>query len=147
MVQNTEDNQGELAEASSSSVPQSLPPPAACETRFASVSLYRINKIRLLKFTENVKTAIRQIIASSGYTSVKAEETSPHGGHKFKMAGSPWYAFRDDVVHSARLMNHIIGELFNMGWLLTLSTDIILYSNNLDTLVFRHQLPPPPRCE
>ncbi|KAK8026802.1 hypothetical protein PG991_003858 [Apiospora marii] len=103
--------------------------------------------IRLLKFPENVKNAIRQIIASSGHTSVQDERASYHGSYEFKMNGNPWRASGNDAVHSRRLMNRIVGDLFNMGWLLSLSTDISKNAEDLDTLIFRYHLPPPPPCE
>ncbi|KAK7965151.1 hypothetical protein PG996_000491 [Apiospora saccharicola] len=110
----------------------------------------RINRlhpqIRLLNFPENIKTTIRQIVASSGHTSVQNErESYYHGSYELKMRGYPWRASGNDVVHSRRLINRNVEDLFDMGWLLTVSTDINKAAEDVNTLIVRHHHLPSPR--
>ena len=52
-----------------------------------------------------------------------------------------------EAVTSRQLMNRILAALFAQGWILNLSTDISKCTSDLDTLLFRHQVPTPAPCE
>lgn len=53
----------------------------------------------------------------------------------------------EDAIHARRLTRSIVVTMYNLGWVLSLSTDISMKPDDKDNLLFRHQEPAPAPAE
>ncbi len=112
-------------------------------TAFASLSLHRSDRIRLLAFQQAEIDGIRAVIKTSYNHGLQAEKTYG-GSHEFKLYGNPWYGQSSDAISSRVVMREILAYLFSVGWILHASTDVSKKQMDKDTLFFRKQQQPPP---
>ncbi|KAK2787550.1 hypothetical protein FQN53_004999 [Emmonsiellopsis sp. PD_33] len=121
---------------------------AAFRTTFASLSLHRNDRIRLLGFSQEDVIGIETVIKQRWAKGI--QDKRPYGpSREFKLYGSPWNPsswFEDEKTAARRLMCGLLESLYNMGWVLKAAVDIIKKDGDKDTLLFRHQQPPPPPC-
>lgn len=116
---------------------------ASFSTAFASLSMHMTDRIRLLRFPQHITHIVQQAIEASWPRGI--QDTRGYcGSFEFKLHGNPWSCLADEAVYSRRLINNILEALFNNGWILSLSTDVSKKIMDKDTLIFRHQDPPPP---
>ncbi|KAE8441805.1 hypothetical protein EG329_004258 [Mollisiaceae sp. DMI_Dod_QoI] len=112
-------------------------------TTFASISLHRSDRLRLLGFPQSDIQAIRNVIQSSYSKGIQKEQ--PYAmSHEFKLYGNPWYGQSSDTVISRILIREMLAYLFRIGWILHASTDVSKKELDKDTLFFRKQQVPPP---
>jgi hypothetical protein len=127
-----------------------LAPPAYVEssfkTSFASISLHRTDRIRLLQFPPEDITAIRNVIKENWIDGIQDERTYAKS-HEFKCLGNPWSGQGSDAIPARILMRGILAYLFSAGWILTASTDVSKSIFDKDTMIFRKQVVPPPESE
>ncbi|PGH00220.1 hypothetical protein GX51_05917 [Blastomyces parvus] len=130
--------------------PQSQPfPPAATSfrTNFASVSLHMTDRIRFLGFPSADVTRIYEIIRGCWPKGIQS--TREYGpSNEIRLLGSPWRPsswFEDEKTAARRLVCGLLRGLYEMGWVLKASVDVLKKEGNKDTLLFRLQQPPPPQ--
>lgn len=132
-------------------------------THFASFSLHHSDHIRFLRFPSTLNALIRATILSVWPRGIQSESFSSSLNYlDIKLSGNPWgissgeikvirSVFGDDVeeqaAHAQRLICALLAALHTEGWVLMMSTDIANVPWDTDTLVFRHQLPAPAKCE
>jgi hypothetical protein len=125
-------------------------PPAYVEssfrTSFASISLHKTDRIRLLQFPPEDIAAIRAIIKQNWGSGIQDERTYANS-HEFKCIGNPWSGQGADSIPARILMCGILAYLYSCGWILTASTDISKSILEKDTMIFRKQVVPPPPSE
>lgn len=125
-------------------------PPAYVEssfkTSFASISLHRTDRIRLLQFSPGDIAGIRDVIKQNWISGIQEERTYARS-HEFKCLGNPWSGQGDEAIAARILMRSILAYLFSAGWILTTSTDVSKSIFDKDTIIFRKQVVPPPACE
>jgi hypothetical protein len=116
------------------------------KTTFATVSLHRSDRIRLLAFPHEDVAAIRGVIKAYWRKGIQEEQT--YGpSFEFKLHGYPWQGQTSDAITSRILMREILAHLFKHGWTLHASTDVSKKEMDKDTLFFRKQQSPPPESE
>lgn len=123
------------------------PPPeptveSTFQSKFASLSLHKGDLIRLLDFPEAAIELIRQAIRSA-WPSGLQDEREAYGSFELKLKGYPWLGRGDEAMHARRLMRSIFENLFDAGWILSLSTDVTKKNRDHDTMIFRYQDPAP----
>lgn len=124
----------------SSSTPATTIP--TFQSKFASLSLHHNDKIRLLDFPDEAVNVIKSAIRS-GWPQGLQEQRNVFNCLELKLKGLPWLGLGSDSMHARRLMRQIFQELFDAGWVLSLSTDVSKKNKDKDTLIFRYQNPPP----
>lgn len=130
----------------SSEMPQKTTVPAEPEpfrTTFASLSLHRTDRIRLLQFPDHIIVAIRTIIQRFSNKGIQ-DERILNTSHEFKLRGNPWTGMDSESIPSRLLMREMLAYLFSQGWISMASTNISKNEFDQDTIFFRRQLPPPP---
>jgi hypothetical protein len=125
-------------------------PPAYAEssfkTSFASISLHKTDRIRLLHFPPEDITAIRNVIKQNWPSGIQDERPYANS-HEFKCRGNPWSGQGADAIPARVLMREILAYPFSCGWILTASTDVLKSIYEKDTMLFRKQVFPPPASE
>ncbi|EEQ87355.1 uncharacterized protein BDCG_02475 [Blastomyces dermatitidis ER-3] len=116
-------------------------------TNFASVSLHMTDRIRFLGFSSADVTRIYEII--QGCWPKGIQSTREYGpSDEIRLRGNPWRPsawFEDEKTAARRLVCGLLRGLYDMGWVLKSSVDVLKKEGNKDTLLFRFQQPPPPR--
>jgi len=110
---------------------------------FASMSMHEGDRLRLMGFGLDEQAVVRDAI-SRHWTHGLQSEREYHGSHEFKLHKYPWYPTvikGDDSMVSRRLMSKLLEALFNMGWVLNISTAVSKTTTALDTLIFSRQTP------
>lgn len=120
-------------------------PSSAVLTRFASVSMHMQDTLRFLNFPEYVVGMCRTTIQGIWQRGIQAEREYG-GSREIKVYGNPWRGMGDEAIKARRLICALLGTLHSQGWVLMLSTDISKKISDKDTLMFRHQVPPPVDC-
>ncbi|PGH36375.1 hypothetical protein GX50_00710 [[Emmonsia] crescens] len=125
-------------------------PPATAtsfRTNFASVSLHMSDRIRFLGFSSEDVTHIRRVIRECWPKGIQT--TRDYGpSDEIRLHGNPWSPsawFEDEKTAARRLVCGLLRGLYDMGWVLKASVDVLRKEGNKDTLLFRFQQPPPPR--
>ncbi|RDL29961.1 Uncharacterized protein BP5553_10588 [Venustampulla echinocandica] len=122
---------------------EAAPSYTAFRTSFASVSLHRSDRIRLLQFPSSEIPAIRDIIKYSWPFGIQSER--PYAASfEFKLRGNPWRGQGSEAIPARILMREIFAHLFRLGWILHVSTDASKKEFDKDTMIFRKQQHPPP---
>lgn len=122
---------------------EQAPSYAAFRTSFASISLHRADRLRLIAFPQADIDAIRQVIKASWRKGIQKEQKYGRS-YEFKVYGNPWYGQGDDAVTSRILIRGVLAYLFSIGWILHASTDVSKKEFDKDTLFFRRQQQAPP---
>ena len=132
------------APAYESSASHQAPPPF--QTHFASMSMHAADALRFLSFPTPVIDACRTTTRALWSGGIQRE-----GGYgdsyEFKLTGYPWSSMGFSAMQARRLIAGLLGTLHGMGWVLTLNTDVSNSPGDKDTLLFRHQTPPPAPCD
>ncbi|CAN9371631.1 unnamed protein product [Alternaria alternata] len=115
---------------------------APVQTRFASLSLHKEDRLRFLRFPEPIISSCRATVLRTWPQGID-EERRYANSQEIKLNGYPWRGHGKEGVHARRLMNGLLATLHASGWLLTLNTDISKSAVDKDTLLFRYQSPPP----
>ncbi|KAH8819135.1 hypothetical protein F5884DRAFT_3826 [Xylogone sp. PMI_703] len=115
-------------------------------TSFASISLHRSDRLRLLQFPQQDIDALRNVIKTSWHRGIQAEQQYAMS-HEFKLLGNPWWGQTSDAIPARILMRSIFAYLYSVGWILHCSTDVSKKVCDKDTLLFRKQQSPPPPSE
>lgn len=124
----------------------SLAPQTPFQTRFASLSLHMDDRLRFLRFPPEIIEQCRPVIKAAWPQGIQDERPYANS-HEFKLAGYPWSGLPGEAHEARRLVNRVLGSLHDVGWVLTLNTDISKKLKDKETLVFRHQSPPPAPCD
>ncbi|KAK5084432.1 hypothetical protein LTR05_005508 [Lithohypha guttulata] len=119
----------------------STPPAPTFQSKFASLSLHQHDRIRLLQFPDSAANTVRQAIQKSWPQGIQ-DQRHIHNSLELKLKGLPWLGPGSDAMHARRLMRTIFEDLFDAGWVLSLSTDVSKRNRDKDTLIFRQQIPP-----
>ncbi|OJD16580.1 hypothetical protein AJ78_03271 [Emergomyces pasteurianus Ep9510] len=116
-------------------------------TNFASVSLHMSDRIRFLGFSSENVTQIRKIIRKCWPKGIQSfRDYGP--SDEIRLHGNPWSPsawFEDEKTAARRLVCGLLQGLYDMGWVLKASVDVLKKDGNKDTLLFRFQQPPPPQ--
>lgn len=120
--------------------------PPTFRTPFASLSLHRSDRLRLLQFPPPAIDTIRDTIRTSWPRGLQDERPNS-GSLEFKLKGYPWDGKGDDAVLARRFMHRLFGALAGQGWILSVSTEISRRATDKSTLLFRKQIPAPAPCE
>lgn len=123
-----------------------VPPYAPSRSSFASISLHRSDRIRLLQFPQGDITGLRNVIRNNWHRGIQAEQKYAMS-HEFKLLGNPWYGQGADAIPARILMRSVFAYLYSVGWILHGSTDVSKKQLDKDTLFFRKQQAPPPPAE
>lgn len=123
-----------------------FPPQEAFRTRFASVSMHDGDKLRFLNFPTEIITLAVDLVNRFWPKGLQRQAPS-YGSVELKLCGYPWRGSSSDAVHARRFLNRVLQHLFDAGWVLTCRTDISKVVYDLDTMLFRQQVPPPAQCE
>ena len=123
------------------------PSSSVFRTTFASVSLHMTDRIRLLNFPREEQSHIKTAVESAWERGIQ-DERMYGSSYELKLRGNPWGTHVRDqsVFESRKLMCSILGGLFDLGWVLKAAVDVSKKEFDKDTLLFRRQQPPPPRC-
>ena len=119
-----------------------VPAPTPFQTRFASLSLHMDDRLRFLRFPPEIISQCRTTILRTWPKGIQEER--PYGGsHEIKLNGYPWRGVGKETAEARRLIYSLLATLHSVGWILTLNTDISKTVTDKDSLLFRHQNPPP----
>jgi hypothetical protein len=118
------------------------------QTRFASISIHKGDRLRLLKFTDDEIASISNIIQKSWHKPIQ-ETRSVSYAYEIKLTGYPWWCSdnNSDATPARVLIRDLLAYLFSVGWMLTTTTNISTYAKEDDTLIFREQPTPPTESE
>lgn len=123
-----------FAQAQQGSQPQSVPAAAQStpaqapvfRTRFACVTLNRSDRIRFIGFDDDDVAAMRGTIQAAWTRGIDAAH--PYGkSQEFKLYGNPWSrdSWGSDTDGASRLLRRLLEGLFDRGWVLQASVDMI----------------------
>jgi hypothetical protein len=104
------------------------------------------DRLRLIRFTQQEVQEVRIAIQNSWPKGIQ-EERNYYGAHEFKLKGYPWSGQGTEAVPSRFLTCTVLQTLWNLGWVLVASTDVSKKQLDKDSLLFRHQSPPPAPCQ
>jgi hypothetical protein len=121
-------------------------PSSAVQTRFASVSMHMEDRLRFLNFPEYIVGMCRTTIQAVWQRGIQSEREYG-GSREIKVYGHPWRGSGAEAIQARRLICALFRTLHSQGWVLMLSTDISKKNSDKDTLMFRHQVPPPVDCD
>jgi hypothetical protein len=124
-----------------------IPPytPATCDA-FATLTISKSDRIRLISFPPIIVDAVQEIIQSTWPRGIQ-NTREYNGAHEFKLCGWPWGTSRDESLLATRLMCRILEMLYTHGWVISLPTGISRHLENKAGLIFRHQQQEPNPCE
>jgi len=126
------------ATSGSSLVPES-------QSRFASLSLHVSNRLRFLRFPQDVIEACNETVVSTWKPGI--QETRYYGkSRELKVNGHPWCSSGIEAIEARQLISALLARLHSLGWVLLLSTDINKKVLDGDALLFRYQEVPPIEC-
>jgi hypothetical protein len=128
----------------STAVPSTLSP--IFHTRFASLSLHRLDRLRFLRFPPEIVQACEQAVTLAWKRGIHSSRLYGQS-HELRLYGSPWFGAGDQATEARRLMCALLRRLHTLGWVMTLSTDISKKKTDKDALLFRFQSPPPAECD
>ena len=115
-------------------------------SKMASVSLHRADRMRFLGFPPEILNMLRDTIKQSWPLGIQLEK--PYGGsHEYVLWGFPWDGKGQAGIEARRLVRNVLAALYGAGWILIFSTDVSKKETDKDTMIFRHQMPPPPPSE
>lgn len=120
--------------------------PSSFNSTIASLSLHMTDRIRLLQFPPQIQTLIHDTIRQNWERGIQ-DIRDYHGSHEIKIKGTPWRGYSDEAIFARQLMQKLLENLFNAGWIMALNTDISKKQLDLDTLIFRYQDPAPQPCQ
>ncbi|KIV97911.1 hypothetical protein PV10_01611 [Exophiala mesophila] len=144
VVRETPDGPNAPPTFEASTQPPEFPP---FSTSFASVSLHRTDRIRLLQFPLDEIEGVRTVIQRFWPKGIQ-DERIVNNSHEFKLNGNPWTGNSSSEKTPSRIvMREILAQLFSRGWILMVSTNISKNEYDQDTMFFRKQLTPPPPSE
>ncbi|WFD19832.1 hypothetical protein MCAP1_002072 [Malassezia caprae] len=132
--------------SSSKSDGDELPGFYTFQSHFGSMSLHNTDCLRLIGFPDAVLPSVRKVIQQSWPGGVRSEKLYG-GSYEFRMHGYPWYGKGNEGIAARRMMRNLLATLCSLGWVMTISTDLSKKTEDKDSLIFRHQSPPPPACE
>lgn len=136
---------GETSTSQGEQAPLLNQPPPVFQTQFAAMSMHMSDRLRFLQFPMEVTQAVQNVVAGSWHQGIQ-EHREYYGSYEIKMRGNPWRGYGDESVYARRLMYRIFEALFNLGWVLSISTDVSKKQLDKDTLIFRQQNPTPQLC-
>ena len=93
------------------------------EKDFGVLSLNRKDRIRLIKFGDEVKASVQQCIEENHKTT-DVEEKDYHGAVEYKLKGSPFAASGMEAIATRRLLCRLLETLRNKGWEVLSAFDI-----------------------
>lgn len=97
---------------------------APFQTKFACLSLNMTDRIRLIDFPEPEVAAVLEIAKANWEKGIQRFE--PYGGaDEIKLAGFAWSENHTGRDPARILMLRILEKLFDMGWVLQLTLDVI----------------------
>ncbi|KAJ4336926.1 hypothetical protein N0V95_008475 [Ascochyta clinopodiicola] len=121
-------------------------PPPPFQTRFASMSMHAVDDLRFLHFPPQVIDQCRATILGVWKDGIQKERM--YGiSQEFKLSGYPWSAMGSAAMEACRLIAALLGTLRDLGWVLSLNTDVSKNADDKDSLIFRHQSPAPAPCD
>ncbi|KAK9368721.1 hypothetical protein V1509DRAFT_639466 [Lipomyces kononenkoae] len=125
---------------------QSLGLPAF-RTSFACMSMHMSDRLRFVGFPMADVSQVIPGIQQAWPRGIKDTRTYDEA-YEVKLHGYPWTATvgGDERINSCRLVSRILNSLFDLGWVLKASVDISKKEYDKDSLLFRHQNPPPSQC-
>ena len=106
------------------------------------------DRIRLLNFPREDHSRVKTLVEAAWPNGIQNERIYS-SSYELKLSGNPWGRNswgQSTMFESRRLMCAILAGLFDMGWVLKAAVDISKKEFDKDTLLFRRQQPPPPRC-
>lgn len=110
------------------------------------MSMHSNDDLRFLHFPPQVVDLCRNIILGVWKGGIQREGMYGNS-QEFKLSGSPWSAEGSNTMGARRLIAALLGTLHDLGWVLTLNTDVSKKINDKDTLLFRYQSPAPAPCD
>lgn len=116
------------------------------QTAFACVTLNMLDRIRLIDFPVSDVLAIQELVKTNWAPGVKAVENYGDA-RQIRMHGSPWSASYNGNDDARVLILRILERLYDLGWVMQASIDLVRKDVDKDTLVMRRQTPPPPPCD
>ncbi|KAI5922182.1 hypothetical protein F4810DRAFT_711789 [Camillea tinctor] len=117
--------------------------------RYASLSLYRGDRMRLLGFPLEIYQVVRDVVESCWPGGVQREKDQA-GLKEIKLRGYPWHGLvpnwcPQDPAASMWLMSRVLERLFNAGWRLIQRTCLGWELDDIDVFLFREIDSPRPR--
>lgn len=93
------------------------------KTKFACVTLNRVDRIRLLNFPESEALAIQEVIKA--HWSEGISRVRPYGDStEIQVHGMLWYRSTDGNDYARRLVLRIMERLFDFGWVHQTAIDV-----------------------
>lgn len=108
--------------------------------------MHSTDDLRFLRFPLQVIDQCRNTVTNVWKGGIQRERTYGNS-HEFKLSGYPWSAMGSDAMQARRLIAALLGTLHEMGWVMTLNTDVSKSVADKDTLLFRYQAPAPAPCD
>ena len=130
-----------------SSLESDIPPyTPATRAALASLTISKMDRIRLISFPRTIIDAVEETVQSSWPRGIQ-NTREYNGSHEIKLCGWPWSCSGDELILAARLMCRIIAMLYTHGWVPGLATNLSRRPENKAGLIFRHQQLAPNPCE
>ncbi|KAI1260955.1 hypothetical protein F5Y18DRAFT_431743 [Xylariaceae sp. FL1019] len=107
-------------------------------SHFASLSLHKYDRLRLVHFPLEIQRLVRDLIRRHHPGGVQFERL--YGvSYEFQLGGHPWRAGGGYSWRVLRLITKLLAALLSAGWILEASVDISRKRHDFDTLLFRQQ--------
>ncbi|KAM0201556.1 hypothetical protein ACHAPA_010057 [Fusarium lateritium] len=120
--------------------------PPIFKTQFACITFNKLDRLRFINFPDPEVVALKETIKACWKPGVV--QTRPYGeSTEMWLRGTPWMYNSNGNDDARRLLLAIMEGLFNVGWVLQGSMDVIQKSESKDSLIFRKQDPVPPPCD
>ncbi|KAK4034345.1 hypothetical protein C8A01DRAFT_18826 [Parachaetomium inaequale] len=115
-------------------------------TPLACITLNHGDRIRFINLPEPDVAALRGVVQSTWPKGI--QKIAPYGqAQELKLGGWPWRRTLAGFDDSRRLLIRLLETLHDRGWVLHGAIDLSKKEHDTDTLVFRHQSPPPPSSD
>ncbi|OIW35684.1 hypothetical protein CONLIGDRAFT_676591 [Coniochaeta ligniaria NRRL 30616] len=117
-------------------------------TTFACMTRFNTDRLHLVDFPRSEVETVQALVQRVWPKGVQDSQRSlTPGGWEIKIGGSPWAVVQCGPGDGRVLLCLLLEHLYNRGWILHTSVMATQHAFYGDTLVFRHQMPPPPPCE
>ncbi|KAB5530282.1 hypothetical protein GE09DRAFT_386688 [Coniochaeta sp. 2T2.1] len=117
-------------------------------TTFACMTRFNQDRLHFVDFPRSeVETVTARIQAVWPKGIQDSKRMATPGGWDVKIGGLPWAAVQCGPADGRVLLGEILEHLYNRGWVLHTSIAAFQHTFYGDTLMFRHQMPPPPPCD
>ncbi|KAF4442446.1 hypothetical protein F53441_11732 [Fusarium austroafricanum] len=120
--------------------------PSVFKSRFASITRYGLDRIRLTNFSEVEMAAIHEIVRKNWHEGI--DKVYPQDeAREFKLKGYAWGYAQNGNEEAILLVLRLLEAMYNSAWVIYSPIEVTKKVSTKDALIFRKTAQVPPPCQ